>query len=40
MATLGNENVRRLDVAVHNSQLVRRIQAVGDLSAQIQNLSQ
>ena len=33
VSVLGNENVRRLDVAVDNAELVRCIEAVGNLDA-------
>jgi len=38
VTTLSNENIRRLNVAVHNSQLVRGIQTVGNLGTEVQDL--
>jgi len=40
VATLSNENIRRLDVAVHDSELVCGIQTIGDLGTQVQDLRQ
>jgi hypothetical protein len=40
VATLSDENIRRLNVAVHNSQLVCGIQTIGDLGTQVQDLRQ
>ena len=37
LPTLGHEDVRRLDVAMHDALGVRRIQRVGKLDAQVQN---
>ncbi len=36
VAALGNENIRRLDVAVNDAFRVRRVERVGDFNRQIQ----
>jgi len=40
VTALRNENIHRLNVAVDNPQLVRSIQTIGDLGAQVQDLRQ
>ena len=38
LPAIGNEDVCRLDVAMDDSLLMRRVQAVGDLNGQIQQM--